>query len=136
MFSIFSCKHKNVGVKFMRVPRFGGEVLVEYSYCEKCKKQLSCKVSIVNSIKAIQAPVIKPVVVKEEIKESPKPLVVNPLVEQLKIAVLEKPEPLTPIEEKELLDLETDGVSDVIRVLPRETGRRRKKRKALSNEEN
>lgn len=106
MFSLFKCKHKHVVTKFSRVPRFDTEVLISYSYCERCKKLLTCKVVLVPKTAKI-TPVSAPVVQEpQELPLKPPALVVKqpiaPLIQEKAVIIppkIEKP----PVEVKNTL---------------------------------
>lgn len=69
MFHLFGCKHKRVASKFMRTPRYDQEAVIEYTVCEDCGKQLSCRVVLVPAFKYPERPP-KVVTVKVEAKSN------------------------------------------------------------------
>jgi len=82
MFHLFGCKHQRVASKFLRTPRYDQEALIEYSYCEDCKKLLRCKVTLVPVFSYPPRPpkVVKPAPVQAP---APAPVAVKPVAPQM-----------------------------------------------------
>jgi hypothetical protein len=87
MFCLFGCKHKRVASKFLRTPRYDQEVVIEYTICEDCGKQLSCQVKLVPAFKypESQPKIDKAVTVKVEANGGSSLVIVKP--ESSKISV-------------------------------------------------